>query len=252
MDVSAITEVRHRIGTIQGMMATLGGGGRPPVAQVGNSSPSDASSSPSESSSSSESSSRARGADALASAPGTAPSYSAVAAQQAANMVAQTTQATGGQSVGGVGTFSKAVTDALTQARTTPQDWPAVNDRVKQWTATFKLAGQRHGVDPKLLAAVAQTESGGNPFARSSAGALGIMQFMPATAKELGVDPMDPSSAIDGAARLLKKHLAQFGSVDLALAAYNAGAGAVSRHGGIPPYAETQAYVTKVQDLLKG
>jgi len=69
---------------------------------------------------------------------------------------------------------------------------------------------------------------------------------MPGTARELGVDPMDPVQAVDGAARYLRTQLDSFGSLDLALAAYNAGPGAVRRHGGIPPYAETRAYVTAV------
>ena len=74
---------------------------------------------------------------------------------------------------------------------------------------------------------------------------------MPGTAKELGVvDPFDPAQAVDGAARLLAEHLGTFGSVDLALAAYNAGPAAVRRYGGIPPYAETQAYVRKITNTL--
>ncbi|KGH48496.1 lytic transglycosylase [Modestobacter caceresii] len=110
----------------------------------------------------------------------------------------------------------------------------------------FTQAGARHGVSPALLAAVAKTESGFNSSAVSSAGATGLMQFMPATAKGLGVDATDPASSIDGAARYLSQLTKQFGSTELALAAYNAGPGTVQRHGGIPPYAETQSYVQKV------
>ncbi|HEX4902498.1 MAG TPA: lytic transglycosylase domain-containing protein [Acidimicrobiales bacterium] len=111
----------------------------------------------------------------------------------------------------------------------------------------FESAGRRHGVAPELLAAVAKAESGYDPRAVSHAGAQGLMQLMPGTAKGLGVtDPFDPAQAVDGAARLLADNLRRFGSTELALAAYNAGPGAVSRHGGIPPYAETQAYVPKV------
>ena len=76
------------------------------------------------------------------------------------------------------------------------------------------------------------------------------MQFMPATAAGMGIDPTDPAQAIDGAAKYLRTQLDRFGSVDLALAAYNAGPGAVQRAGGIPPYAETRNYVTKILGLL--
>ncbi len=110
----------------------------------------------------------------------------------------------------------------------------------------FTRAGARYGVDPSLLAAVASQESSFNASAVSSAGAQGLMQFMPATAKGLGVNALDPTSAIDGAARYLSSLTEQFGSTPLALAAYNAGPGTVSRHGGIPPYPETQNYVRAV------
>ncbi len=115
-----------------------------------------------------------------------------------------------------------------------------------RYQALFEEAGQRHDIDPALLAAIASVESGFDPTAQSSAGAQGLMQFMPATASEMGVDPFDPASAIDGAARYLKREIQRFGSVELAAAAYNAGAGAVSRHGGVPPFTETQNYVKKV------
>jgi hypothetical protein len=110
----------------------------------------------------------------------------------------------------------------------------------------FQQSGARYGISPAVLAAVAKTESGFDSAAVSSTGAQGLMQFMPATARSLGVDPDDPASAIDGAARYLKSLTQQFGSTELALAAYNAGPGTVSRYGGIPPYAETQSYVQKV------
>ena len=110
----------------------------------------------------------------------------------------------------------------------------------------FTRAGHRYGVDPSLLAAVARQESGFDPQALSPAGAQGLMQFMPATARSLGVDPLDPGSAIDGAAKYLSNLSRQFGSTELALAAYNAGPGTVSRYGGIPPYPETQNYVRSV------
>ena len=110
----------------------------------------------------------------------------------------------------------------------------------------FSRAASRYGVDASLLAAMANQESGFDSQAVSPAGAQGLMQFMPATAKGLGVNPLDPNSAIDGAARYLSSLTKQFGSTDLALAAYNAGPGTVSRYGGIPPYTETQNYVRSV------
>ena len=110
----------------------------------------------------------------------------------------------------------------------------------------FTSAAGRHGVDASLLAAVASVESNFDAGAVSPAGAQGLMQFMPATARGLGVNPLDPASAVDGAARYLKQLTGQFGSTELALAAYNAGPGTVSRYGGIPPYPETQNYVRNV------
>ncbi|MGY1720133.1 transglycosylase SLT domain-containing protein [Blastococcus sp. SYSU DS0552] len=110
----------------------------------------------------------------------------------------------------------------------------------------FQRAASRHGVEASLLAAVAKQESGFNTSAVSPAGAQGLMQFMPATARGLGVDALDPASAIDGAARYLSSLTKQFGSTELALAAYNSGPGTVSRYGGIPPYPETQNYVRSV------
>ncbi|HST80452.1 MAG TPA: NlpC/P60 family protein [Kineosporiaceae bacterium] len=111
----------------------------------------------------------------------------------------------------------------------------------------FTSAGRRYGVDPALLSAVAKAESAYRPTALSPAGARGLMQLMPATARSLGVNPDQPAEAVDGAARLLSDHLRTFnGRVDLALAAYNAGPGAVRKYGGVPPYAETRTYVQRV------
>ncbi len=110
----------------------------------------------------------------------------------------------------------------------------------------FGRAQQRYGVPATLLAAVAHQESGYNPQAVSPAGARGLMQLMPSTARALGVDAMSPADAVDGAARLLKDLIGEFRRVDWALAAYNAGPGAVHRYNGVPPYRETQAYVPAV------
>jgi peptidoglycan DL-endopeptidase CwlO len=127
-----------------------------------------------------------------------------------------------------------------------PAPRPAALTGSAPYAHLFAAAGAKHGVSSALLTAVARAESAFDPRAVSPAGAQGLMQFMPATARELGVDPFDPASAVDGAARLLRSHLDRFGSLELALAAYNAGPGAVSRYGGVPPFAETQRYVQKI------
>jgi cell wall-associated NlpC family hydrolase len=127
-----------------------------------------------------------------------------------------------------------------------------VASSVAQYDPLFSAAGARYGLPAGVLAAVAQAESGGNAGAVSPAGAEGLMQIMPGTAQGLGVNPFDPAQAVDGAARLLRGDLQQFGSLPLALAAYNAGPGAVEQAGGIPPYPETEAYVQKVLSIAGG
>jgi hypothetical protein len=114
-------------------------------------------------------------------------------------------------------------------------------------------ASQRWNVGAALLSAQIYAESNFNPFAQSPAGAQGIAQFMPGTAESLGLEnPFDPDAAIDAQAHLMRDLLRRLGSVPLALAAYNAGAGAVEQYGGIPPFPETRAYVVKILGLLGG
>lgn len=108
-------------------------------------------------------------------------------------------------------------------------------------------AAEKHSVDPALVAAIAQCESGYNQGALSSAGAIGVMQLMPGTADSLGVNPHDKGQNIDGGAKYIKDMLNTFnGDLTLAIAAYNAGPQAVKDHGGVPPYKETQNYVQNV------
>ena len=117
------------------------------------------------------------------------------------------------------------------------------------YAAEITAAASKHGVDPALLAGLVEQESNFDPNAGSPAGAQGLTQLMPATAASLGVTNVhDPVQALDGGAKYLRQQLDRFdGDVARALAAYNAGPGAVARFGGVPPYAETQEYVRRVQ-----
>ncbi|MCP3854971.1 MAG: transglycosylase SLT domain-containing protein [Actinomycetia bacterium] len=132
-----------------------------------------------------------------------------------------------------------------------PVDPGPIRRAAAPYSGLLATAGRQHQLDPALLTAVASVESAFDPSAVSSAGAQGLMQFMPATAASFGIDPLDPAQAIDGAGAYLRQLLDQFGSLELALAGYNAGPGAVTRSGGIPPYAETRSYVTKVLDTYE-
>jgi soluble lytic murein transglycosylase-like protein len=117
-----------------------------------------------------------------------------------------------------------------------------------EYEALIDSSAARYGLDPAVLHGLIEQESGFDPGATSSAGALGLTQLMPGTASSLGVaNPLDPAESIEGGARYLSQMMAQFGGNTAdALAAYNAGPGAVQQYGGVPPYAETQSYVSKV------
>jgi peptidoglycan DL-endopeptidase CwlO len=117
------------------------------------------------------------------------------------------------------------------------------------YAGTIEQAASSNGIPASLLAALLYHESRFEPNVVSSAGAEGIAQFMPTTAAGMGIDPTNPTQSIEGAAQLLGSYTRQFGSYSDALAAYDAGSSAVERYGGIPPYAETQAYVPAVLSL---
>jgi soluble lytic murein transglycosylase-like protein len=120
--------------------------------------------------------------------------------------------------------------------------------------ASIVMAAARHNVDPNLVRAVVKVESNFNSNAVSRKGAMGLMQLMPATARQLNVkNPFDPDQNVDAGVRHLKQLLESYGGdVNLTLAAYNAGSGAVARNNGIPRYAETQNYVRRITNLYYG
>lgn len=123
-------------------------------------------------------------------------------------------------------------------------------DLDRPYAAVIAAAAERHGLDARLLAAVIEVESNFVRRARSPKGAMGLMQLMPATARQYALEnPFDPSSNVDAGARHLKSLLERF-SLEVALAAYNAGEGAVARYGGVPPYPETREYIRRVLRLL--
>ena len=120
------------------------------------------------------------------------------------------------------------------------------------YDATFRAVAAETRLPAELLKAVAVTESRMNPAAVSPAGARGLMQLVPSTARALGVnDPFDAEQSIRGGATYLSRQVSRFGSYSLALAAYNAGPDAVARYGGVPPYPETSTYVSRVIGLYE-
>jgi soluble lytic murein transglycosylase-like protein len=132
-----------------------------------------------------------------------------------------------------------------TQSTSTTSTGQAVSG---DFASLINQAAEKYNVDPGLVQAVIKAESNFNPNAVSSAGAQGLMQLMPGTARGLGVtDSLDPAQNIDGGVHFLSQLLSHYnGNVRLAVAAYNAGPGAVDKYNGVPPYQETQTYVNRV------
>ena len=143
---------------------------------------------------------------------------------------------------------SAGVTPAASTAATTGTTNTTLNAGTPtQYDGQITAAATKYGIDPALLKGLIRQESNFDAGAKSGAGAQGLTQLMPGTASSLGVDPSDPAQAIDGGAKYLKQQLDRFGGdPSKALAAYNAGPGAVAKYGGVPPYAETQNYVKNV------
>ena len=146
---------------------------------------------------------------------------------------------------GATRTFAVAnASSAIRATQATP------NRRAERFDPIIAASATEHDVRPDLVRAVIQAESAFDPLARSHKGAMGLMQLMPATAAELGVsDPYDPEQNIRGGVAYLKSLLVQYSNdEELALAAYNAGPGAVEKYDGVPPYRETRQYIAKIKD----
>lgn len=148
------------------------------------------------------------------------------------------------------GTWILGYTDQVNQSQTAWERYDAAKGIPKKalpWQPTIQWIAAKAGVHPAFVNAVIEQESGFNPSARSSAGAIGLMQIMPGTARSLGINPNDPMQNLWGGIWYLSNLLRAYsGNPALALAAYNAGPGNVAKYGGIPPFRETQAYVPSV------
>lgn len=170
-----------------------------------------------------------------------------------ASSVGSPTLAAGAGSQAPAGDFAAALQEATAAAASSPSapesgDLAGAGGDSGEYDSVIEQAAARYDLDPAVLHGLIQQESGFDPNAQSSAGASGLTQLMPGTASSMGVaNPLNPTESIEGGAHYLSQLMNQFGGdTEDALAAYNAGPGAVQQYGGIPPYAETQSYVSKV------
>ncbi len=193
---------------------------------------------------------------------GLQPIAATAAGERVQQLQALLAQVEHGPTVAASKTFASALDSAQTELPTANTDAISATPTTAAYDSTtlapasgdatyaplIEQAAARYGLDPSLLSGLIEQESGFDPTASSSAGAQGLTQLMPSTAASLGVsEPLNPAQSIEGGARYLSQLLNQFGGNTAdALAAYNAGPGAVEQYGGVPPYAETQQYVTKV------
>jgi soluble lytic murein transglycosylase-like protein len=168
--------------------------------------------------------------------------------QELQTMVATMTGAPASPAAQPSSSFAGVLASAQGATQTSPSTPATGTDSSSAFGAEIDAAAATNGIDPALLKGLVSQESGFDPSARSGAGALGLTQLMPGTAASLGVsNPLDPAQSLQGGAKYLRQQLDRFGGDErLALAAYNAGPGAVARYGRVPPYSETQNYVDSV------
>lgn len=149
--------------------------------------------------------------------------------------------------------YSNQVEHSIKRLESLYQQDKNLPKQAREWQPIIRHYAKESGVPAKLINAVIMQESGFNQSARSKAGAIGLMQLMPATAQDIGVNPYDGIDNLRGGIAYLRDQLSQFsGNIPLALAAYNAGPKAVTRYGGVPPFSETQNYVDSILSMYNG